>query len=158
MQPRVVGELCRPSPDGEDPIPSQEPAMCWSCKDGCSLPAGCRFLVALVSRLAVADPTLRNFDGGFLWLPMGLGRRLNPTGTSQSLVWPRLPPARMSLSSPTGLESIKSHLPVPPSRNHPVDHPRTLLVSWSSRAGRECAPHPGLWVMWAMPRSRTGLN
>lgn len=90
------------------------------------------FLVALVSRAAGADPTLRNFAGGFLWLPVGLGLRFTPT------LWGHLKaPAGMSLSSPVGLESIKSHLPVPPSRNLPVDHPRSLLVSWSSRAGRE---------------------
>lgn len=46
--------------------------MCWSCRDG--LQHFCCFLVALVSR---ADPTLRNTEGGFLWLCVGL--RLTPT-------------------------------------------------------------------------------
>lgn len=48
--------------------------VCWSCRDG--LQPCCSFLVALVSR---ADPALRNFEGGFLWLPVGLGFRLPPT-------------------------------------------------------------------------------
>lgn len=32
------------------------------------------------------------------------------------------------------------------------------MVSWSSQAGREHDPHPGLRMLQAMPRSRAGLN
>lgn len=103
--------------------------MCWSCRDG--LQPCCCFLVALVSR---ADPALRNFEGGFLWLTLGR------CGETSNLTQPHLPPAGMSPSSPAGLESIKSCLPVPPSRNLPMDHARTLLFHGAGNTGGNTTP------------------
>lgn len=132
MQPGVVGELCRPSLAGEDPIPSVGAAGM-----GCSFPAGCWVLVPLVSRAVVADPTPRNLRVGFPGCLWDWGSGSSP---ARSLTQPHLPPAGMSPSSPAGLESIESHLPVPPSRNLPGITPGLWWFHGAARLGGSTIP------------------
>lgn len=150
MRAGVVGELCRASRGGEDPIPCVGAAGM-----GCSLAAGWCFRAALVSRMVVTDPTLRNFGGGFLWLPVGLGLRLTPTleaHTALSLsCWgePEQPCRSWEHRVSSACAFLKE-----PSRGSSQG-----FAAFREQPGwREHEPHPGLRVLRAMPRSRAGLN